>query len=111
MYVVLNNVFQVLILKVVSEMEGSISWQWCILCQKQTEEGLVCPLGNPVGSTVLEAILGNDIVLHVQGMIACKDDYMTCARRHDFSAWILCLEVQRLDEVLCQLLGTDLQDG
>lgn len=35
-------------IKVVSEMVGTTIWQLCILCQKQTEEELVCPLLNPV---------------------------------------------------------------
>lgn len=36
--------------QVVSEMAGAMIWQLCILCQKQTEEILVCPLANPVAS-------------------------------------------------------------
>ncbi|PIK55407.1 hypothetical protein BSL78_07678 [Apostichopus japonicus] len=31
-------------------MAGRRRWQLCILCQKQTEEELVCPLSNPVAS-------------------------------------------------------------
>ncbi len=36
--------------QVVSEMAGARIWQLCILCHKQTEEVLVCPLANPVAS-------------------------------------------------------------
>ena len=31
-------------------MDGTYKWHLCILCQKQTEEDLVCPLSNPVAS-------------------------------------------------------------
>lgn len=41
--------------QVVSEMAGATIWQLCILCQKQTEEVLVCPLANPVASHREEA--------------------------------------------------------
>jgi hypothetical protein len=36
--------------QVFSEMAGTGIWQLCILCQKQTQEELVCPLANPVVS-------------------------------------------------------------
>jgi len=31
-------------------MAGTTRWQLCILCQKQTEQELVCPLANPIAS-------------------------------------------------------------
>ncbi|CAK6969745.1 hypothetical protein BSL78_07678, partial [Scomber scombrus] len=31
-------------------MAGPTEWQLCILCQKQMDEKLVCPLANPVAS-------------------------------------------------------------
>lgn len=41
--------------QVVSKMAEATIWQLCILCQKQTEEELVCPLANPVASRREEA--------------------------------------------------------
>ena len=36
--------------QIVFQMDEIIQWHLCILCQKQTDEGLVCPLDNPVAS-------------------------------------------------------------
>jgi len=43
-------IFLAVFSRIFSEMAGTTSWHLCMLCQKQTEEELVCPLANPVAS-------------------------------------------------------------